>query len=57
VAYVLTKAIDENRDYLVSIGSGLKLLNMKEAWKEEYRAGIPLHPGSEAYYKDKGYMK
>lgn len=57
VAYVLTKAIDENRDYLVSIASSLKLLNMKEAWKEEYRAGIQLHPGAEAYYKDKGYMK
>jgi len=57
VAYVLTKALDENRDALVSIASGLKSFNMRTAWKEEYRAGIPLHPGAEAYYKEKGYMK
>jgi len=57
VAYVLTKALEENRDYLVSVASGLKLFNPKEAWKKEYRAGVPLHPGAEAYYKDKGYMK
>lgn len=57
VAYVLTKALDENRDYLVSIAPGLKLFDPKVAWKKQYRAGISLHPGAEAYYRDKGYMK
>jgi len=57
VAYVLTKGIGENRDQLVSVAAGLRRLQMKEAWNPEYRSGIPLHPGAEAYYKEKGYMK
>jgi len=57
VAYVLVKALDENVDYLRSAAPGLKSFNPKVAWKEEHRGRVPLHPGAEAYFRDKGYMK
>jgi len=56
VAYILTKAIVENKKELVKAHAGFKDFTPEEAWKID-RYGIPLHPGAEKYYKDKGMMK
>ncbi|MBM4332235.1 MAG: TAXI family TRAP transporter solute-binding subunit [Deltaproteobacteria bacterium] len=56
VAYLLTKTIVENRDALMKAHAGFKDFKPEEAWKlPQY--GIPLHPGAEKYYRDKGMMK
>lgn len=56
VAYLLTKIIVENKDALVKAHAGFRDFNPEEAWKLA-KYGIPLHPGAEKYYRDKGMMK
>ena len=56
VAYLLTKTIVENKKDLVKAHSGFKDFSPEEAWKI-VQFGIPLHPGSEKYYRDKGMIK
>jgi len=56
VAYILTKAIVENKPELVKGHSGLKDFIPEDAWKVS-AYGISLHPGAEKYYRDKGMMK
>jgi len=56
VAYLLTKTIVENKEKLVKGHAGFKDFNPADAWKLD-RYGIPLHPGAEKYYRDKGVMK
>jgi TRAP-type uncharacterized transport system substrate-binding protein len=56
VAYAVTKALCENRDALAKGHAGLKYFNPQVGWKPE-NLGIPLHPGAEKYYKEKGWMK
>ncbi len=53
--YELTKAIWENLDSIQSSISATK--NMKLETATEGLAGIPLHPGSEKYYEEKGVLK
>ena len=55
-AYLLTKTIVENKEKLVKAHAGFKHFSPEEAWKLD-RYGIPLHPGAERYYRDKGMMK
>jgi len=56
VAYMLTKTIVENKEKMVKAHAGFKDFHPENAWKlGDY--GIPLHPGAEKYYKDKGMMK
>jgi TRAP transporter TAXI family solute receptor len=55
-AYLLTKTTVENKEKLVKAHAGFKDFNREDAWKLE-RYGIPLHPGAERYYRDKGMMK
>jgi uncharacterized protein len=55
-AYLLTKTTVENKEKLVKAHAGFKDFNPEDAWKLE-RYGIPLHPGAERYYRDKGMMK
>jgi TRAP transporter TAXI family solute receptor len=57
VAYILTKAMCEDRDELVQQYSSMWPLNPKTAWEPMRRGGVPLHPGAEKYYREKGYMK
>jgi TRAP-type uncharacterized transport system substrate-binding protein len=40
----------------VKAHAGFKDFKPEEAWKLD-RHGIPLHPGAEKYYRDKGMMK
>jgi len=55
-AYLLTKTIVENKEKLVKAHAGFKDFNPEDAWKLD-RYGIPLHPGAERYYRDKGMTK
>lgn len=55
-AYAVTKALCENREALGKGHAGLKYFNPQVAWKPE-NLGLPLHPGAERYYKEKGWMK
>ncbi|HHW36583.1 MAG TPA: TAXI family TRAP transporter solute-binding subunit [Bacillales bacterium] len=53
--YELTKALWENIDSITSSISAVK--NMKLETATEGLADIPLHPGAEKYYKEKGVLK
>lgn len=56
VAYAVTKALCENRETLAKGHAGLKPFNPQVGWKPE-NLGLPLHPGAEKYFKEKGWMK
>jgi len=56
VAYTVTKAIIENKDALVRGHAGLAGFDPKTAWQPD-KVGIPLHPGAERAYREKGWMK
>ncbi len=54
VAYTLAKAINENLDRLRKLHASL------QPYQPSYgptATGIPLHPGAEKYYREKGYLK
>jgi TRAP transporter TAXI family solute receptor len=55
-AYNITKLISENKASLATGHKALGSFNPEEAWKPD-RIGIPLHPGAEKYYKEKGWLK
>jgi uncharacterized protein len=56
VAYTVTKTIVENKDALVRGHAGLGNFDPTTAWRPE-KVGIPLHPGAERAYREKGWMK
>jgi TRAP transporter TAXI family solute receptor len=56
VAYTITKTVIDNKDALVRGHAGLKDFDPKTAWQPE-KVGIPLHPGAERAYREKGWMK
>jgi TRAP transporter TAXI family solute receptor len=56
-AYAMVKAMDENRASLVQQYSSLSPFNPATAWEPIRLGGVPLHPGAERYYREKGYMK
>jgi TRAP transporter TAXI family solute receptor len=56
LAYTITKAIIENKDALVRGHAGLAEFDPTTAWQPE-KVGIPLHPGAEKVYREKGWMK
>lgn len=56
VAYAVTKTIVENKDALVRGHAGLAEFDPRTAWRPE-KVGIPLHPGAERVYREKGWMK
>lgn len=55
VAYNLVKAMWENLDSIKATNKVVKDMNINNAVKDT--AGIPLHPGAEKYYKEKGVLK
>jgi TRAP transporter TAXI family solute receptor len=55
-AYAVTKTLCENRETLAKGHAGLKPFNPQMGWKFE-NLGLPLHPGAERYYKEKGWMR
>jgi len=54
IAYRVTKAVGDNLDYLYSVDASLKVLT-KESISQG--AAIPLHPGSERYFREEGVIK
>ena len=56
VAYTVTKTILENKDALVRGHAGLAEFEPKTAWRAE-EVGLPLHPGAERAYREKGWMR
>ncbi len=57
IAYIITKAICENKEKLVASHASLAGFDPQTAWKPEKNGFVPLHPGAEKYYKEKGWMK
>jgi TRAP transporter TAXI family solute receptor len=56
IAYTLTKTVIDNKDALVRGHGGLSAFDPATAWQPE-KVGIPLHPGAEKAYREKGFMK
>ncbi len=56
VAYTITRTILEGKDALVRGHAGLAEFDPKTAWKPE-EVGIPLHPGAERAFREKGWMQ
>lgn len=56
VAYTVTRTLLENKDALVRGHAGLVAFDPATAWQPA-KVGIPLHPGAERAYREKGWMK
>jgi uncharacterized protein len=56
VAYAVTRTIVDNKEALVRGHAGLSAFDPQTAWRPE-KVGIPLHPGAERAYREKGWMK
>ena len=56
IAYTVTRTVIENKDALVRGHGGLADFDPSTAWQPE-KVGIPLHPGAERAYREKGWMK
>ncbi|WP_084110498.1 TAXI family TRAP transporter solute-binding subunit [Desulfosporosinus lacus] len=54
VGYELVKVLWENIDSIKSTNKVVKDMSIDNAAKDN--AGIPLHPGAEKYYKEKGVL-
>jgi len=56
VAYTVTKTVIDNKDALVRGHAGLAEFDPQTAWQPD-KVGVPLHPGAEKVYREKGWMK
>ncbi|MBI4591195.1 MAG: TAXI family TRAP transporter solute-binding subunit [Candidatus Rokubacteria bacterium] len=56
VAYTITKTICENKEALVRGHAGLAAFEPRDAWKPDV-VGLPLHPGAERFYREKGWLR
>ena len=56
VAYTITRTILDNKDALVRGHAGLAEFEPKTSWRPE-EVGLPLHPGAERAYREKGWMR
>jgi uncharacterized protein len=54
LVYAMTKAIFDNLDALVAAHSAARSIKLADAAKP---GPVPLHPGAEKYYKEKGVLK
>ncbi len=57
VVYTVAKTLADNREALGNANAALKLFRPDEAWRPEKVGGIPLHPGAERFYKERGWMR
>jgi len=53
VVYLLTKVLNENKDFLVQLGAGYRVFDPKTTAKT---VQVPLHPGAAKYYKEAGVL-
>lgn len=56
IAYLVTKTIVENKADLVKAHQAFGGFVPENAWKPENTA-IPLHPGAQKYYRERGWLK
>lgn len=56
LAYLITNTICENKDALVKGHRAFASFVPENAWKRNL-IGLPLHPGAEKYYRERGWMK
>ena len=56
LVYLVKKTIGDNKAALVAAHKGLAKFDPASAWRPEL-VGLPLHPGAEKYYREKGWMK
>lgn len=56
LAYAITQSIIENAEGLKETNASMATFDPEIAFTEEMTAGVPLHPGAEAYYRDAGLM-
>jgi TRAP transporter TAXI family solute receptor len=56
IAYTVTRTVVENKDALVRGHAGLVEFDPRTAWQPD-KVGIPLHPGAERLYREKGWLK
>jgi len=56
VAYAVVKALCEGEQKMKAVHKGMQVFSPAKAWDPKI-TGLPLHPGAEKYYKEKGYIK
>ncbi len=56
VAYAVTQAVCEGERHLKAVYRGMESFHPETAWDPGI-TGLPLHPGAERYYREKGYMR
>ncbi len=56
VAYPVTETIIDDKDALARGHAGLAEFDPKTSWKQE-EVGLPLRPGAERAYREKGWRK
>ena len=56
IAYEITKAICENKPVLLEAHASIEPFVPEDGWRPE-NTGIPLHPGAERYYRERGWMQ
>jgi TRAP-type uncharacterized transport system substrate-binding protein len=54
LAYLLTRTINDHADRLRSVHESLADYDPARA---QQRLGVPLHPGAERYYREKGWLE
>ena len=54
LAYTITRALNDNAERVRKIHGSLADYDPAKAY---LYLGVPLHPGAERYYREKGYMK
>ncbi|MDO5563295.1 MAG: TAXI family TRAP transporter solute-binding subunit [Synergistaceae bacterium] len=52
--YTLLEVLSKNQNEIRKIHPTMAAFNVATSWKS---AGVPLHPGAEKYFKDKGFKK
>ena len=55
MAYFLTRIVCEQRDTIAAAHKAWEDFIPDQGWKQA-NTGIPLHPGAERYYKERGWM-
>jgi NMT1-like family len=54
VAYTITKTINDNAERFRALHASLAEYDPSRGWSQ---LGVPLHPGAERYYREKGWLK
>ncbi|MEQ9813747.1 MAG: TAXI family TRAP transporter solute-binding subunit [Azospirillaceae bacterium] len=56
VAYAITRTLIENADAMGEAHAAWAGFNPEAAWRPE-NTGVPLHPGAEQYYRERGWIE